>query len=149
MPCSHEVRICLQVYALEIEQYMKDFAQPVFEKAGVDHKVKICCVLACGHCGQGILSTVHTARPSDDCQLKDCQAMWTTLWSVLCRCLLSWAPPTRGSSSWPSRARALTWHSWTQTRAATLVTTIRWLLDSSAQCMHVVHASIVVEAMLF
>lgn len=35
-----EVRICLQVYALEIEQYMKDFAQPVFEKAGVDHKVQ-------------------------------------------------------------------------------------------------------------
>ena len=28
------------MYALEIEQYMKDFAQPVFEKAGVDHKVQ-------------------------------------------------------------------------------------------------------------
>jgi hypothetical protein len=35
-----EICICLQVYALEIEQYMKEFAQPVFEKAGVDHKVQ-------------------------------------------------------------------------------------------------------------
>jgi hypothetical protein len=35
----------VQVYALEIEQYMKDFAQPVFEQAGVDHKVTLhpCC----------------------------------------------------------------------------------------------------------
>jgi hypothetical protein len=30
----------LQVYALEIEEYMQDFARPFFQEAGVEEKVK-------------------------------------------------------------------------------------------------------------
>jgi hypothetical protein len=66
-----EVRICLQVYALEIEQYMRDFAQPVFEKAGVDHKVKPQCTAACDGSADVTLLTVHPAPPSHDWSLNN------------------------------------------------------------------------------